>query len=103
MSVLSAVIAVQNVFGRLSSSDFGMSNGVVQCSPRQFVAGLVGSECGGRRLNRRSTCKLWLWRKHRNVQANHVSEVGAGRIPEFLEMMQTGVSDRSGSARLLGR
>ena len=29
--------------------------------------------------------------------------VGAGRTPEFIEMMQVGVSRNSGSARLAGR
>jgi len=34
---------------------------------------------------------------------NHIAEVGAGRIPEFIEMKQVGPSHKFGSARLWGR
>ena len=35
--------------------------------------------------------------------SNHLAGVGAGRAPDFIEMMQVGVSLKSGSARLVGR
>ena len=35
--------------------------------------------------------------------SNYLAGVGAGRKPEFIEMMQVGVSHNSGSARLAGR
>ncbi len=34
---------------------------------------------------------------------NYLAGVGAGRSPEFIEMMQVGVSYKSDSARLMGR
>jgi len=34
---------------------------------------------------------------------NYLAGVGAGRIPELIEMMQVGHDCRSGSARLVGR
>ena len=34
---------------------------------------------------------------------NYLAGVGAGRTPEFIEMMQVGLSRKSGSARLVGR
>jgi hypothetical protein len=34
---------------------------------------------------------------------NHLGGVAAGRRPEFIEMMQVGLSRKSGSTRLVGR
>jgi len=35
--------------------------------------------------------------------SNHLAGVGAGRAPDFIEMMQVGVSLKCGSARLVNR
>ena len=35
--------------------------------------------------------------------SNYLAGVGAGRTPEFIEMMLVGHGGRSGSARLVGR
>jgi hypothetical protein len=40
--------------------------------------------------------KMTMW-------SNPLAGVGAGRTLEFIEMMQVGVSYKSGSARLVGR
>jgi hypothetical protein len=40
---------------------------------------------------------------HQLTRPNLLARVGAGRKPEFIEMMQVGVSFNSGSARLAGR
>ncbi len=34
---------------------------------------------------------------------NHIAGVGAGRTPQFIEVMQVGPKHKSGSARLVGR
>ena len=38
-----------------------------------------------------------------NLMPNPIAGVGAGRMPEFIEMKQVGVSHKSVSARLAGR
>jgi hypothetical protein len=35
--------------------------------------------------------------------SNHLAGVGAGRAPDFIEMMQVGVSLKSGAAQFMGR
>ena len=42
-------------------------------------------------------------REENKMTPNHLAGVGAGRSPEFIEMMQVGLSHKSGSARFVGR